>query len=250
MVQLEISATNNGACNDDLKLPDTKFHKYLQPILGTACTIVYIQKLEELNPELSNNDGLKDTFISVIDKIPDEDKNYVITAALKVSKIKEVLLKNGNMCQYADSYKNFENIATRLLQNLYNLAKCANDVIFDKTIPSDKKIEMLESPLAIARLIIRNDTINKSITSIQSANKDIDMAIYSAAGGLNEFPVIVQYIAEKSAKAAEIIFTKKDFRDFPKWQKIKAIKDAQKRALTGEKEIDLPSKIKAGIQND
>jgi len=249
MVQLETSATNNNTCNNDLMLPDTKLHKYLQPILGTACTVAYVQKLEDLNPELKNSDKLKNVFISVIDKIPDEDKNHVVASVLKVSQIKNIIPQDENTTPYSEAYKDFGNMVTRLIPNLYNVAKCADDIVCDKNISPEKILKILESPLASIRTIVLNDAIQQDITSYPEASKEMDLILRAFGDGLEHFPQIVQYIAEKSAQTAEVIFTKKDFRDFPKWQKSQTIQNAQKQVVTGEQRTNVWSTNRIGYQN-
>ena len=249
MTQLNTFASNTEG--NDVALPDTRLHKYLQPILGTACTIAYIQRLEELNPELKDNDDLVDKFIGVIDKIPDEDKNPILASALKISKIKDDLPQDGDMSKYADAYKDFKNITTRLIPNLYNLAKCADGVVYDSSLSCEEIFEVLESPLASVRTIMLNDSIEKNTSSLQQAHEEMD-CILGASGkkSLKYFPYIVQYVAEKSAQTAEIVFNKTDFRKFPEWEKSIAIQDAKKQALNCKQAIDMSLIIKKGRQND
>ena len=231
-------------------LPNDKLHKYLQPIIGKACTIVYVQRLEELNPELKGNDELRDKFIDLIECIPNDDKNHMVTAALKISKIKNVLAEQGDDFEFAGSYKDFENITSRLLKNFYGMAMYANSMLYDETISDEEKIASFDSPIASARTIMINDSINKDITSLEEANKEMDLIIRSSAGGKEQFPLLVQYMAEKSGLAAELVFNHKEYRKFSEWHKNKTVQDAKKQAITGKQEPDLTQIVKTGNQND
>lgn len=230
-------------------MAEDKLHKYLEPILGTACTAVAIEYLEELNPELKNNNDLRDIFINTIDKIPEDDKNYVVAAALKISKIKNIRASQGDDFEFAGAYKDFESITTRLLKNFYNIAKYADSIISDNTLTDDEKIKIIDSPVFSARTIILNDSINKDKISISQARNEIDMIVRSSAGGMQQFPLIVEYIAQKSGKAAEIMFNHKEFRNFSKWQKAKIVQNSQKQALRNEQKTITSPIIKKEIQN-
>ena len=127
----------------ELHLPDDKLHKCLQPIVGTACSIVVVQKLEEFNPELKNNDELRDKFIQLLEQTPKEDKSHMVAAVIKISKIKELLASKGDDFEFADAYKNFENITTRLLKNFYTIAKYAETIIPSKTLTEEEKLTYL-----------------------------------------------------------------------------------------------------------
>ena len=230
-------------------LPDDKLHKYLRPLIGTACTIAYVQRLEELNPEMKGNEELRDKFIDLIDTIPNDDKNYMIAAALKISKIKNVLTEKGDDFEFAGSYKDFENITTRLLKNLYGMATFANSMLYDEKISDEEKIASFDSPIASARTIMLNDSIDKNITSPEKANEEMDLIIRSSAGGIEQFPLLVEYMAEKSEQAAKTIFNYKEYRNFSEWRKSKLVQVAKKLAITGIQEPDLTPIIKTGNQN-
>lgn len=230
-------------------LPDDKLHKYLRPLIGTACTIAYVQRLEELNPEMKGNEELRDKFIDLIDTIPNDDKNYMIAAALKISKIKNVLTEKGDNFEFAGSYKDFENITSRLLKNLYGMATFANSMLYDEKISDEEKIASFDSPIASARTIMLNDSIDKNITSPEKANEEMDLIIRSSAGGIEQFPLLVEYMAEKSEQAAKTIFNYKEYRKFSEWHKNKLVQDAKKQAITGIQEPDLTPIIKTGNQN-
>ena len=230
-------------------LPDDKLHKYLRPIIGTACTIAYVQRLEELNPEMKGNEELRDKFIDLIDTIPNDDKNYMIAAALKISKIKNVLTEKGDNFEFAGSYKDFENITSRLLKNLYGMATFANSMLYDDKISDEEKIASFDSPIASARTIMLNDSIDKNITSPEKANEEMDLIIRSSAGGIQQFPLLVEYLAQKSEQTANIVFNYKEYRKFSEWHKNKLVQDAKEQALTGKQEPDLTLIIKTGNQN-
>lgn len=230
-------------------LPDDKLHKYLRPIIGTACTIAYVQRLEELNPEMKGNEELRDKFIDLIDTIPNDDKNYMIAAALKISKIKNVLTEKGDNFEFAGSYKDFENITSRLLKNLYSMATFANSMLYDDKISDEEKIASFDSPIASARTIMLNDSIDKNITSPEKANEEMNLIIRSSAGGIQQFPLLVEYLAQKSEQTANIVFNYKEYRKFSEWHKNKLVQDAKEQALTGKQEPDLTLIIKTGNQN-
>lgn len=234
------------------RVEEDKLNKYLQPILGKACTDETIKRLEQLHPELKDNDNLKDKFIKEIDKFPEEDRNYMVVAILKISKIKEILTANGDESEFSDSYKDLENITTRLLKNFYSVAKFGKESLTDETLSDDEKINIMTGPVASATCIVFNDRIEESANSPEQAVKELDLVYSSAAGGIKDFPLIVQYMAERSAQAADAVFDKKEYRKFSKWLKDKTIQDAKHTALTGKPSTDMnintPSIIKQGKQ--
>ena len=231
------------------QIPDDKLHKYLQPILGTACTIEAINRLEEFNPELKGNEELRDKFIRLLEDTPDEDKLHMVAAALKISKIREVLRNDGTEFEFADAYKDFENITSRLLKNFYNIGKYAENIFSDNKLSDDEKMGAIGGPIFSAQVIMLNDNIEKDALTSEQAKKEIDITVNSAAGGMKDFKLLVQYIAEQSGKAAEIVFDTKEFRKFSKWEKDKTVQDAKRQALTGEKSIDKLPINDRGIQN-
>ena len=229
-------------------LPNDKLHKYLRPIIGTACTIAYVQRLEELNPELKGNEELRDKFINLIDSIPNDDKNYMVTAALKISKIKNTLAEKGDDFEFAGSYKDFENITTRILKNFHTIATFANSMLYNDKISDEEKIASFNSPIASARSIILNDSIDKNITSQEKANEEMNLIIHSAAGGIQQFPLLVEYLAQKSGQTANIVFNYKEYRKFSEWHKNKLVQDAKEQALTGKKETPNLTDIRTGTR--
>lgn len=249
MTLLRKYATDISQKNADIQLPDDNLHQYLQPILGTAFTIVAIQKLEELNPEMKDNEELKDKFIQVLKETPEEDRGHMVAAAIKISKIKECMNSKQDGFEFSGAYENFENITTRLLKNFYSIAKYAETIIPSETLTDDEKMEAIGGPVFSAQTIMLNDAIEKDIPSIELAKKELDLVVGSAGGGIKHFPILVQYVAEKSAQSAEIIFDNKEFRNFSKWAKEKAVQDAKKQALTGEKNTDMLLVNSKGIQN-
>lgn len=249
MTLLRKYATDISEKNADIQLPDDKLHQYLQPILGTACTIVAVQKLEELNPELRGNEEVKNKLIQVLEETPEEDKGRMVAAAIKISKIKNDLNAKNDGFEFAGAYENLENITTRLLKNFYGIAKYAETIIPSETLTDDEKIDAIGGPVFSAQTIMLNDVIDKDIPSIEMAEKELELVVGSAAGGSKHFPILVQYVAEKSAQAAEIIFDNKEFRNFSKWAKEQAVQDAKKQALTGEKNTDMLLVNSKGIQN-
>ena len=233
----------------ELHLPDDKLHKCLQPIVGTACSIVVVQKLEEFNPELKNNDELRDKFIQLLEQTPKEDKSHMVAAVIKISKIKEILASKGDDFEFADAYKNFENITTRLLKNFYTIAKYAETIVPSNTLTEEEKIEAVGGPLFAAQTIMLNDFVEKDISSIEQAKSEINMVVGSSAGGMKYFPMLVEFVAKKSALAAEMVFGNKEFREFSKWMRDKTVQDAKYQALTGEKSPDVLPANDRGIQN-
>ncbi len=244
LTQYAAVATNK----DKTSAPTDKLEAYLQPIVGKACATEVVKRMEEFHPELKGNDKLRDTFIKELDKFPDEDKPYLVAATLKISKIRDVLASKGDNSEFAESYKDLENITTRLLKNFYNIAKFAQTSIFDESIPDGKKLELIESPVFGVRTIVFNDDIVKT-TPAEKAKEEIDLVIGSAAAGVPYFPTAIEYIAEKSAKSAEIIFDKKEYRHFSKWLKDKTVQDAQIAAVSGKTNTNMPQTSRQGVQN-
>ncbi len=234
-----------------VSLPDEKLHQYLKPLIGVSQTIEVVKYLENANPELVGNEKLKDKFIQEVSNVPDEDKNHMIAAAVKLSTIKNKLLETNDNFEFKEAYKDFENITTRLLKNFYNMAKYTDRMLFDESLSDEEKIESINSPIYVAKSIVLNDTIlNKEISQVmasESIGKLKDSA--SGIGNIESFQLLVQYVAEKSAQSAEIIFDNKEFRNFSKWAKEKAVQDAKKQALTGEKNTDMLLVNSKGIQN-
>ena len=249
MSSLRELATDMREKGSASQLPDDKLHKYLQPIVGTACSIVVVQQLEKFNPELKNNDELRDRFIQLLEQTPEEDRSRMVAAAIKVSKIKELLSTNGDDFEFVDAYKNFENITTRLLKNFYTIAKYADTIIPSETLTEEEKLEAVGGPVFAAQTIMLNDAVEKDILSIEQAKKEVDFVVGSSAGGIKHFPVLVEFVAEKSAEAAEMVFGNKEFREFSKWMRNKTVQDAKNQALTGEKSSDKLPINDRGIQN-
>lgn len=86
-------------------------------------------------------------------------------------------------------------------------------------------------------------------TSLEQAQKEVDTTIRAAAGGMKDFKLLVEYIAEKSGNAAEIMFNTKEFRNFSQWGKERAIEKAKQQALTGKQETPDLTNIRTGNQN-
>ena len=224
----------------NMQLPNDKLSHYLEPILGTACAVEVVERLENFNPELRGNDNLQDKFIQIIEDTPEDDKLHMVAAALKISKIREVLRDNGDDFEYAEAYKDFESITSRLLKNFYNIAKYAENIFSDENLSEDEKMNAIGGPIFSAQVIMLNDNIEKALTP-QQAKKEVDLTINSAGGGMNDFKLLVKYVAEKSEQAAEIVFNTKEFREFSKWEKYRLIQDANQPNIS-----DMRSR---GIQN-
>lgn len=229
-------------------MADNKLHEYLQPILGSAYSTAVIECLEGFHPKLKDNVDWQNKFIKEIDKVPPEDRNFMVAAAIKISKIREVLDSRGDNSEFKDSYSDFANITTRLLKNFYNMAKYADLRILDPNLSDEEKLSSLDSPIFSARTIVFNDSIDKSVSSVEQAKTGIDMLVRSSAGGMGDFPKIVEYIAETSGRAAEIVFDHKEFRNFSKFLQNKTLQNAQEEALTGKKSMEYNPIKQTGIQ--
>ena len=228
-------------------MAEDKLHKYLEPILGLHSTVEVIRRLEEMNPELKGNEELRDKFIKEIEKVPDSDKNSMVVTALKLSKIKDVLAEEGDNFEHAGAYRDFENITTRLLKNFYNMAKYADSMFSDESLTEEEVVAAFDGPISSARSVVFNDTLEKS-TSLEQAQKEVDTTIRAAAGGMKDFKLLVEYIAEKSGNAAEIMFNTKEFRNFSQWGKERAIEKAKQQALTGKQETPDLTDIRTGTR--
>ena len=236
---MNVYATEIRNRDADVKIPDDKLHKYLQPILGNACTVSAVRFLEQLNPELKGNEELRDKLIKEIDKVPEDDRKCMVGAALKISKIKNVLAENGDNSEFSYAYKDFENITTRLLKNLYNMAKYSKSITENKTYSEEELLTSINNPISVARSIFFNDIINTDIKASKDADEEISTLIAGAGCCIKDFPILVQYIAEKSAQAAEIVFNYTEYRNFSEWNKSRVVENAKSETLNGKKDIDI-----------
>ena len=128
------------------------------------------------------------------------------------------------------------------------MAKYADSMFSDESLTEEEVVAAFAGPISSARSVVFNDTLEKS-TSLEQAQKEVDTTIRAAAGGMKDFKLLVEYIAEKSGNAAEIMFNTKEFRNFSQWGKERAIEKAKQQALTGKQETPDLTNIRTGNQN-
>ena len=66
---------------------------------------------------------------------------------------------------------------------------------------------------------------------------------------MKDFKLLVKYMAEKSEKAAEIMFNTKEYRNFTEWQKNNKLAKVQEQIYSGQQKTDSTPIIRTGIQN-